>query len=124
MANTIPYPKPDYVEDIEGSVRFLRISALTAPMILICTLTAFFLFWFPMAILSLVGIEEEPGIIVRLVLPFIIMILGINYSNNKAAKAFSSCSHCKNTMTCESHKGCEFYVCSTCKTFVRGGDFS
>ena len=126
MANVIDYPDPEYKENIEGSKLFLRRSCWTAPIVIITFFGGVVLLWATPSICSALGVSEGSNTIPRvmMLMAFIIVVVGISWSTRFTSKPFSSCLTCSSKMKVENHKGCEFFVCKNCKTFVRGGDDS
>ena len=126
MANKVDFPNPEYQENVEGSELFLRRSCWTAPIVIISFFGGVILLWTIPAICSALGVSEGSYTIPRvmMIMTFIIIVVGISWSNRFVSKPFSLCVTCKSKIKVKHHKGCEFFVCEDCKTFVRGGDFS
>jgi hypothetical protein len=126
MPHLEPFPSSEYSEDTTGSEEYARLSSPIVASIGRHMKIAAVIFWLPW-ILWLIGVipKLSPQVFVFSVGGGLaIVIWGFLRSGMKGKSLFSLCSNCGSHLRKESHQQCDFYVCDSCKTFVRGGDFS
>ena len=118
MPHTVKYPDDSYSEDLEGSQLYQSQSLAARPVLLTCFFGGVIICWLSFFLVP------HGGKLFSIAVGFIIVILGINYSNSKPIKSISRCCECNGKRVRESHEGCDFFVCRECKSYIRGGDYS
>lgn len=122
MPHNLKFSQPEYSEDKAGSLEFARFSSEAGHGVRRCMQIAAVGFWAPW-ILHFTGIVEELSgytLLFSVGGSFALLVFAIIRSRKAAEVHFSFCRQCEGRRRVDKQRDCEFFVCDTCRTYIRG----